>query len=92
MDKLYPDWIRWTEPRQRAIANMAFNMGYKRLKGFKKMWKAIRKDDWEEAANQAIDSRWYKQVSGKWYQLSTKQATRGRAKRIVQMIRTGEDI
>lgn len=78
MDKLHPEWMRWTEPRQRAIANMAFNLGYSRLKRFKKMWKAIRKEDWTEAARQAQDSKWYVQVGP-------------RARRIVKVLQTGED-
>lgn len=47
---------------QLVIANMMFNLGYPRFNKFAKMIKAIYAHDWEEAANQMVDSRWYHQV------------------------------
>ena len=41
---------------------MMFNMGRPRLSRFHKMKQAVDNRDWKEAANQMIDSRWYKQV------------------------------
>lgn len=45
-----------------ALVDMMFNLGETRFRGFKKMIKAIEDGDWEEAANQAKDSKWYNQV------------------------------
>lgn len=47
---------------QLIIANMMFNLGYPRFNKFVKMLKAIDARDWEEAANQMVDSKWYRQV------------------------------
>ena len=47
---------------QLIIANMMFNLGYPRFNKFAKMIKAIHARDWDEAANQMVDSKWYTQV------------------------------
>ncbi len=44
------------------LINMAFNLGRKKLKGFKKMWTAIKAGDWEAAADEMVDSDWFDQV------------------------------
>jgi lysozyme len=44
------------------LTNMAFNLGKTRLKKFTEMWKAIKREDWEAAANEMVDSDWFKQV------------------------------
>ena len=42
-----------------ALLDMAFNMGIPRLKGFKKMLYALYvEEDLEEAAKEALDSKW----------------------------------
>ena len=48
--------------RRTALIDMMFNLGKSRFLGFKKMITAIKNDDWQEAAEQAKDSRWYHQV------------------------------
>jgi len=47
---------------QYALTDMMFNMGEPRFRGFKKMIAAIKAGDFKEAALQAKDSRWCKQV------------------------------
>jgi lysozyme len=47
------------------MANMMFNLGYPRFCKFKKMIKAVKDEDWLEAAEQMQDSRWYKQVTNR---------------------------
>lgn len=59
---IYNDFDDLPEEAQYIIANMMFNMGRPRLSRFHKMKQAVDKRDWKEAANQMIDSRWYKQV------------------------------
>ena len=47
---------------QLALTDMMFNMGKPRFLGFKKMIAAIKNKDFKEAAKQAKDSKWCKQV------------------------------
>lgn len=65
----YPDNV------VRVLVNMAFNLGYRRLSRFKRMLKAVRQCDFEEAADEMMDSLWRKQVPN-------------RAMRLVKMMRT----
>lgn len=48
--------------RRTALIDMIFNMGLFRFGGFKKMIAAIRDGDWDTAAAEAQNSKWYKQV------------------------------
>ncbi|MFQ5751814.1 MAG: glycoside hydrolase family protein [bacterium] len=47
---------------QNGLINMNVNMGLPRLKTFKKMLLAISVGDYTEAAKQALDSKWRKDV------------------------------
>lgn len=51
-----------SENRQLVLIDMCFNMGWPKLRGFKKMFAALEKGDYEEAANQMIDSKWFRDV------------------------------
>ena len=59
---LYPDFDDLPEEVQHIIANMMFNLGRPRLSRFKMMQAAVNARDWNEAAEQMIDSKWYTQV------------------------------
>lgn len=48
--------------RQIVLADMCFNMGMKRLKGFKKMLKAIENNDFLQASYEMMNSKWAHQV------------------------------
>lgn len=50
------------EDVQSIIVNMAFNLGFFRLRGFKRMLRALELFDYEAAAREMQDSKWYKQV------------------------------
>lgn len=54
---------------QRVLVNMAFNLGRTRLGKFKNMLKAIEENDFNEAANQMVDSVWYNQVGNRSIEL-----------------------
>ncbi len=56
---------RCAEPRQRALVNMAFNLGETKLRRFGRMWTHIRTGDWGLAAQAAKASRWYRQVGAR---------------------------
>lgn len=47
-----------SEPRQRALVNMCFQMGTKGLSEFKRMIAAIMRGDWAAAYIEALDSKW----------------------------------
>ena len=61
-ERLYQDFGSLPEDAQRIIANMMFNMGYTRLSKFKGMKSGVDARDWNAAADEMVDSRWYNQV------------------------------
>ena len=61
--KLYSDFDELPEEVQRIIANMMFNMGRPRLSKFKGMKRGVDARDWQKAADEMVDSRWYRQVT-----------------------------
>jgi len=63
--------------RQRILVDMGFNLGIPTLLKFQNMWTAIEDEDWIEASEQMLDSRWAKQVGR-------------RAIRLADAMRTGE--
>ncbi|MEK9696347.1 MAG: hypothetical protein VW270_11310 [Candidatus Poseidoniales archaeon] len=63
--QLYDDYDELPEEVQLIIANMMFNMGRPRLSKFKGMKAGVDALDWNEAADQMVDSRWYKQVTNR---------------------------
>jgi len=62
LDRALPWWRTLSESRQRALANMAFNLGVARLLGFRDMLAGLEAGDWQRAAAAALDSRWAAQV------------------------------
>ena len=62
-ERLYVQFEHLPEEVQLIIANMMFNMGYTRLSKFKGMKRGVDARDWESAADEMVDSRWYKQVT-----------------------------
>lgn len=76
LDRSFTWWRNMSERRQRALANMCFNLGLPTLLGFKKTLSAMERGDFETAANEALDSKWAKQV-------------KDRALRISKMIKEG---
>ena len=59
---LYPDFEDLPEEAQQIIANMMFNLGRPRLSKFAGMKRGIDARDWDSAADEMVDSRWYRQV------------------------------
>lgn len=71
-----PFYTELSEARQRALANMAFQMGINGLLRFSKMLEAMRIGHFDRAYIEALDSDWATQ-------------TPERAKRIAKMIKSG---
>ena len=73
------DWFfNLSEVRQRVIIDMVFNLGLPRFAKFKNMIAAIEAEDYVQASNEMMDSRWAQQVGL-------------RASRLAEMMETGED-
>ncbi len=51
--------------RQRALANMCFNLGLRGLLKFKNMLYALQNRDYEKASEEALDSKWALQVGAR---------------------------
>tara|TARA_R110000796_G_scaffold44892_1_gene109084 strand:+ start:1941 stop:2414 length:474 start_codon:yes stop_codon:yes gene_type:complete len=64
------------EDRQSMILNMGYQLGVTGLYNFKNMWAALKTEDYNKAATEALDSRWAKQ-------------TPERAERVAEVIRSG---
>ncbi len=60
---LYPDFDDLPEEAQLIIANMMFNMGRPRLSKFKGMKRGVDNRDWNDAADEMVDSGCYRQVT-----------------------------
>ena len=64
-EKLYVQWEHLPEEAQQIIANMMFNMGLTRLSKFKGMKRGVDSRDWNAAADEMVDSNWYRQVTNR---------------------------
>ena len=69
---LYTDFHYLPEEAQQIIANMMFNMGRPRLSKFKGMKRGVDARDWDAAADEMVDSSWYKQVTNRADRLVTR--------------------
>lgn len=73
----YSWYLSQPEGVKAALVNMCFNLGMPRLLGFKNTIRLLINRDYEGAANQALLSKWAKQVGN-------------RAKDVTDMIRRGK--
>lgn len=71
-----PWFQQLSAPRQRALVEMAFQLGPGGFKSFKRALGAIRAGDWERASIELLDSKWYRQ-------------TPRRAEHVARLIREG---
>lgn len=62
---LYNDFDELPEEAQQIIANMMFNLGRPRLTKFRGMKRGVDARDWNAAANEMVDSAWYRQVTNR---------------------------
>ena len=68
-EQLFPNLGDYPDPVQRVLVNMTFNLGRPRLSKFKAMAAAIEKRDWNTAADEMVNSKWYRQVKGRGVEL-----------------------
>ena len=64
-NKLYNNFKDLPEEVQQIIANMMFNLGRTRLSKFKGMKRGVDSYNWNQAADEMVDSRWYRQVTNR---------------------------
>lgn len=76
LDAVFPWWTGMSEPRQRVLANMCFELGIGRLKGFTATLLAMQEGRWDDAVDEMKDSKWYNEA-------------KGRADRLVDQMRKG---
>lgn len=76
LDRIVPYWKDLDDTRQLVLMNMSFNLGGK-LGQFKKFLNALNNSNWEQAAIEMKNSKWYKQ-------------TGDRAKRLCLLMRDGD--
>jgi len=70
-------WAKNLDPvRHAVLMDMLFNLGLRRLQGFRKFLSAMEQRDWTRAAIEMEDSLWYRQV-------------KTRASRLQKMVLTG---
>ena len=62
---LYEDFGDLPEEAQQVIANMMFNLGRPRLSKFAGMKRGVDTRDWNQAADEMVDSAWYRQVTNR---------------------------
>lgn len=73
----YPWAMRMSPARVDVLVEMVYNMGIRRVSKFKLMLRALYHEDWLTAREEAIDSKWARQVGQ-------------RAHRLAKQLQTGE--
>ena len=70
--KQWSVYVNLDDIRKSVILDMLFNMGMTRFNPSKwpNMFKAIQEENWDEASNQMLDSKWAKQVKSRADRLS----------------------
>lgn len=76
LDDHFPWFRKMSDARQRALIEMRYNLGMTRLTGFVNMLTDMENMDYKKASDEAMNSRWAKQVPA-------------RAARLAEMIRKG---
>lgn len=77
LERAYP-WVKTLDPVRRAVLiDMCFNLGLHRLSKFINTLMHVRNGDYEKAASAMLQSKWATQVGN-------------RAKRLSEMMKTGE--
>jgi len=74
--KSLPYWDSLNSARQLVVCDLCFNLGLTRFLRFTKTNAALSAGEYDKAADEMVDSRWYKQ-------------TGRRAERLVDAMRTG---
>ena len=63
--KFDKNFAKRPEAVKRAIVDMSFNLGLTKLNKFKKMRKGLDAGDYSKAADEMVDSKWYRDVKSR---------------------------
>lgn len=66
---IFPQFWGFSERRQMALADFVFNVGAGTALKFKKALAAINAGEWDTAAKEFQDSKWFKQVGTRGYEI-----------------------
>ena len=64
-NRSFNDFEALPEAVQLVVSNMMFSLGLPKFSRFKKMIRAMELGDWQSAADEMIDSKWYQQVTAR---------------------------
>ncbi len=67
---LVPGLDNLDDVRQEVLVNLAFNLGYARLSGFKRFLAAVNTSEFAQASLEMLDSKWAQQVGERAQRLS----------------------
>ncbi len=62
LDQYIPWWRSLSDPRQRALLNMSYQLGVSGLLKFSRMLGCLQTGDWSGAYKNALDSNWAQQT------------------------------
>ena len=62
---LFPNYDSLPFIPKKLMTDMSYNLGYNRLAGFKELRKAIAANDFNKAADEMKDSKWYRDVKSR---------------------------
>nr|ALL27404.1 phage lysozyme 1 [Veneroida sp. wenbei] len=71
---IFPKCTTWPGEVKEIMVNMAFNLGGK-LKQFKNLATALENRDWNKAADEMVNSKWYGQVKSRAVRLVARMRT-----------------
>jgi lysozyme len=60
--RIFPEFIRLSDSRQRVLIDMRFNLGPEGFRMFKKFIDAVNRGRFGIAAQEMVDSKWFGQV------------------------------
>ncbi len=70
LELILPWMMEIAEARRNALVNMAFNMGVYGLLTFRRMLAAMQTCQYDKAADEALNSKWARQVGGRSQELA----------------------
>lgn len=62
LSRIFPNFHRLATGRKNALVDLRFNLGPSRFRMFRRMIAAVQDENWEQAAAELKDSRWWNQV------------------------------
>lgn len=86
-EALYTGFDTFSEQRQKALIDFVFNVGVGTATKFRKMRAAVNLQNWGRAADELMDSRYYRQLGGD--PAGTDDGRLERSEEIIRMLKEG---